>query len=151
MDPLFKKLNYKDEGRLIVLNALESFAPHLQAMEGTTQLDNSLSTATEVEWLLAFVTQPDEIAAIAKQLSGRLEGDPTLWFAYPKKSSKKYDAEINRDHGWAPLGMLNLEPVRQVAIDEDWSALRFRRVEHIKSMKRRSSMRISPEGKKREG
>jgi hypothetical protein len=49
------------------------------------------------------------------------------------------------------LGTLNLEPVRQVAIDEDWSALRFRRVEHIKSMKRRSSMRISPEGKKREG
>ncbi|MCI4649095.1 hypothetical protein [Phaeodactylibacter sp.] len=150
MDPIFKKLNYKGQGRLMVINAPESFAPHLQAMEGTAQLDNSLSTATEVNWLLAFVTQPDEITAIAHQLSGRLEGDPTLWFAYPKKSSKKYDSEITRDHGWAPLGALNLEPVRQVAVDEDWSALRFRRVEHIKSMKRRSSMRISPEGKKQE-
>ena len=26
----------------------------------------------------------------------------------------------------------NFEPVRQVAIDEDWSALRFRNVAHIK-------------------
>lgn len=149
MDPLFKKLNYKDERRLIILHAPGSFAPHLEAMEGAAQIDNSLSTATEVHWLLAFITQPDEITAIAGQLSGRLAGDPTLWFAYPKKSSKKYDSEITRDHGWAPLGKLNLEPVRQVAIDADWSALRFRRVEHIKSMKRRSSMRISPKGKER--
>jgi len=28
------------------------------------------------------------------------------------------------------------EPVRQVAIDEDWSALRFRKVEQIKKMTR---------------
>ena len=30
-----------------------------------------------------------------------------------------------------------------VAIDEDWSALRFRRVEFIKKMTRRKSMTIS--------
>lgn len=151
MSPLFKKLNCKEEGFLIVLNAPDSFAPYLEGLEGAAEIANSLSTAPEVTWLLAFVTQSDEITAIAHQLSSRLAGDPTLWFAYPKKSSKKYDSEITRDHGWAPLGALNLEPVRQVAVDEDWSALRFRRVEHIKSMKRRSSMRISPEGKKREG
>jgi hypothetical protein len=151
MSPLFKKLNCKEEGFLIVLNAPDNFAPYLEGLERAAEIANSLSTAPEVTWLLAFVTQPDEIATIAHQLSSRLAGDPTLWFVYPKKSSKKYDSEITRDHGWTPLGALNLEPVRQVAVDEDWSTLRFRRVEHIKSMKRRSSMRISPEGKKREG
>jgi hypothetical protein len=32
------------------------------------------------------------------------------------------------------LGEYNLEPVRQVAIDKDWSALRFRRVDKIKTL-----------------
>ncbi len=38
------------------------------------------------------------------------------------------------------LGAAGFEPVRMVAIDEDWSALRFRRVEHIKKMTRSFAM-----------
>ena len=38
----------------------------------------------------------------------------------------------NCDSGWPVLGAAGFEPVRMVAIDADWSALRFRRVEHIK-------------------
>jgi hypothetical protein len=41
------------------------------------------------------------------------------------------------------------EPVRMVAIDADWSALRFRRVEHIKSMTRSSKGAISSAGKRK--
>jgi hypothetical protein len=37
--------------------------------------------------------------------------------------------------------------VRQVAIDEDWSALRFRRVAHIKKMTR--SFAMTSEGKQK--
>jgi hypothetical protein len=36
-----------------------------------------------------------------------------------------------------------------VAIDADWSALRFRRVENIKTLTRRESMAISKAGKAR--
>jgi hypothetical protein len=57
-----------------------------------------------------------------------------VWFAYPKQSSKKYVSEIDRDHGWAKLGAAGFEPVRMVAIDEDWSAVRFRRVDYIKTL-----------------
>ena len=41
------------------------------------------------------------------------------------------------------------EPVRQVAIDEDWSALRFRRAEHIKTMTR--SFAMTTTGKEKVG
>lgn len=58
-----------------------------------------------------------------------------LWFAYPKGTSKKYKCDFNRDDGWEPLRKLGFDTVRQVAIDEDWSALRFRRVEFIKRPK----------------
>ncbi len=39
--------------------------------------------------------------------------------------------------------------VRQVAIDEDRSALRFRRVEYIKRVKRDASRAVSTEGQTR--
>ena len=78
-------------------------------------------------------------------------GDPVLWFAYPKGSSKKYRCDFNHNSGWDALVELGFEGVRQVAIDEDWSALRFRRVQHIKNFNRTASNTTSPEGKQRSG
>jgi hypothetical protein len=63
-------------------------------------------------------------------------GDAIVWFAYPKGTSKRYTCDFNRDTGWDVLGRLGFEPVRQVALDEDWSALRFRRAEFIQSLRR---------------
>ena len=54
-----------------------------------------------------------------------------MWFAYPKGSSKKYKSQINRDSGWEVFGREGFEPVRMVAIDEDWSAVRFRRLQFV--------------------
>ncbi|MEL6635310.1 MAG: hypothetical protein AAFW73_19430 [Bacteroidota bacterium] len=67
--------------------------------------------------------------------------------AYPKGSSKNYTCDFNRDTGWQVLGNLGWEGVRMVAIDTDWSALRFRRVEYIKKMTRRKRMAMSKGGK----
>lgn len=40
------------------------------------------------------------------------------------------------------MGSLGFAGVRQVAIDDDWSALRFRRVEYIKKMARAENRRL---------
>lgn len=55
--------------------------------------------------------------------------DVVVWFAHPKQTSKDYTADIHRDRGWDTLAARGLASVRQVAIDDDWSALRFRRLE----------------------
>jgi hypothetical protein len=50
-----------------------------------------------------------------------------LWLAYPKLTSR-LAADLSRDviHALAPG--YGLDTVSQIAIDEDWSALRFKRV-----------------------
>ena len=53
--------------------------------------------------------------------------------AYPKKTSKKYSATVSRDEGWGPLGENGYETVRLIALDEDWSILRFRKTVNKKS------------------
>ncbi|TAE26028.1 MAG: hypothetical protein EAZ91_18465 [Cytophagales bacterium] len=70
---------------------------------------------------------------------------------YPKQSSKKYRCEFNRDTGWASVGAAGFEPVRQVAINDDWSALRFRRAAYLKKITRNPEGMISSEGRRRVG
>lgn len=135
MTPLFKKLNLKEQTEIVVINAPESFEPELESLSGIA-IQRNLAAARQVTFSLCFVTAQEQTHQIIDQLVEKIEGDATIWFAYPKATSKKYKSEINRDKGWGVLGQHGFKPVRQVAIDQDWSALRFRRVEFIKSMKR---------------
>lgn len=149
MNPLLKKLNYKDQPRMLVLNAPKSFQNVLSDLSPDTHLSLKLEKEKAFDFILAFVRYQEEINHLAPLFNAVLAGDGLLWFAYPKASSKKYQCNFNRDTGWNVLGSFGFEPVRQVAIDEDWSALRFRRVEHIKKMSRRQNMAISEAGRKK--
>lgn len=147
MNTIFKKLNYKDQKQVHILQAPKSFEKELDEMKGLTTVKTSLGAAKEVDFVLAFVTKQKEVDDLAKKVASLLKGDGLVWLAYPKGTSKKYVCEFNRDNGWAEMGKLGFEPVRMVAIDEDWSALRFRKAEKIKKMTRGSA--ISEVGKKR--
>lgn len=148
MSKLFEKLNWKGQSEILVVHAPESFEVELTALSGVRVL-RDLAAAPLVEFALAFVTRQTEVDQLSAEIAARAKGDAVLWFAYPKGSSKKYRCEFNRDTGWAKLGEAGFEGVRQVAIDEDWSALRFRRVEYIKSMTRDAKRAGSAEGKRR--
>jgi hypothetical protein len=142
MTPLFKKLNYKDGTPIVVVDAPASFESELAAFGETPVLRDPTLTET-VPFFLAFVTRLDEIERLAAVVGEKAVGDAVVWFAYPKGSSKNYTCEFNRDTGWAALGPAGFEGVRQVAIDADWSALRFRRVEYIKTMTRDAKRRLT--------
>ena len=135
MSELFKKLNLKAEGAILVLDAPASFEEELAALAGV-QVHRTLEGAGPVGFALAFVQKQADLEARSRALVAQAEGDAILWFAYPKKSSKRYHCDFNRDSGWAALRGAGYESVRMVAIDEDWSALRFRKVAYIKTLTR---------------
>jgi hypothetical protein len=136
MTPLFKKLNFKDHSPVIILNAPASFDTEMQAMQPFAQMQTHFSPGEKGVFVLAFALTQAEVDAIAVQMKEKTSGDAIVWIAYPKGSSKRYKCDFNRDTGWEIMGKMGFEPVRQVAIDEDWSALRFRRVEFITEMTR---------------
>ena len=135
MSKLFDKLNLKDHCEILVVNAPLSFESELAALAGVTVLRDPGSVKV-VRFALAFATAQAEVDRLAKLLSAKAEGDALFWFAYPKGTSKKYKCDFNRDTGWSVLKSAGFDTERAVAIDEDWSALRFRRVEFIKSTTR---------------
>ena len=150
MPTVFDNLNLKDQPDLVVLNAPGSFESELKTIEGR-EIRRTLAGRRPVSFALAFVTRKADIDQAMKALVPRLEGDVILWFAYPKGSSKRYTCDFNRDTGWAVLGKAGFEPVRMVAIDEDWSALRFRRAGYIKTMTRGKEHTLSAEGRRKAG
>jgi hypothetical protein len=146
--PLFKKMNLKDQKEILVLNSPPSFEAELEGLRGV-KVHRKVAGLKAVDFAIAFVIQQAEVDAAARILGKLAKGDAVVWFAYPKQSSKRYKSEIHRDRGWDVVGKEGFEPVRAVAIDEDWSGLRVRRVEFIKTMKRSKSAAKTVEGKKK--
>src|SRR6478735_10483003 len=132
MSSVFEKLNLKQQQEILVVNAPSSFEPELLALKGVAVHRDPKKLKT-IHFALVFATKQAEVDSLSKVLASKAEGDALLWFAYPKGTSKQYKCEFNRDTGWNEMQSAGFDTVRQVAIDEDWSALRFRRLEFIKS------------------
>jgi len=130
--PLFKKLNLGAHQEIVVLNAPESFESELKQLKGV-KIARDPSKPKGLKFGLAFAVTQAQLDRASKILASSSEGDAVIWFAYPKGSSKRYTCEFNRDSGWNVIRAAGFESVRMVAIDEDWSALRFRRVEYVKA------------------
>ena len=148
MTPLFKKLNLKDQQSIVVLNAPQSFEPELDALSDVT-VSRKIGKATKLDFVIAFVVTQKQLDEASTALAGAAVGDAIVWMAYPKGTSKRYKCEFNRDDGWDVLAQAGFEAVRMVAIDEDWSALRFRRVEFIKALNRAPERAMTKVGKLR--
>ncbi len=67
----------------------------------------------------------EDATAVREQLTEHradLDKPSALWIAYPKGNK----ADVNRDTLWPIVADFDMRPNGQVAIDDRWSALRFR-------------------------
>jgi hypothetical protein len=81
--------------------------------------------------VVLFAANKAELEHYFSRLADKLLTDALLWIAYPKKTGK-IKSDITRDSGWEAVFGAGYEPVTQIAIDDDWSALRFRPANSIK-------------------
>jgi hypothetical protein len=72
---------------------------------------------------LLFADDEWSLRALLDAHAGGLTEPAYLWIAYPKGGR----ADINRDSLWPIVAeRLGMRPITQIALDETWSALRFR-------------------------
>jgi hypothetical protein len=133
MKNLLGKLNYKGQERIAVINAEESFIISLSIELKDVKIDKEIDPRYPYDFIIIFVKSVSEVEFFTPMALHNLMVDGVLWFCYPKKTSKKYSSDIDRDHGWKALNDSGLHGIRMVAIDADWSAMRFRNAKFIKS------------------
>jgi len=119
---LAKKLQIKPGMTVALVNAPADAAAALRPLPDRA----SVSVGTTADAVIAFAKDDAELRKIGPQAVKALKTDGLLWLAYPKGSAKM-KTDLNRDvlretvaerHG--------LEGVSLVAVDETWSAMRFR-------------------------
>jgi len=81
-------------------------------------------TPEAADVVVAFVRSKAELATVAVPAIEAARAGRLAWIAYPKAG--KLGTDLNRDTLSAALTGEGVQPVRQVAIDDVWSALRFR-------------------------
>lgn len=137
MDPILKKMTWKEGMNIQVWNCPKE----LEGLIIGWKNDGLILTAVKPDFMLAFVQTEDEVKKYFFEMQALAPDDEQIWLAYPKGTSKRYKAKINRDSGWKYLGEFDYEGVRQIAINEDWSALRFRNTKYVKVMTRKFSVK----------
>lgn len=80
-------------------------------------------TAASAGAVLGFVTRRSDIAR-SRQVLAAAASDRVAWLAYPKGG--QLGTDINRDLLSADVAEWGLDTVRQIALDDTWSALRLR-------------------------
>ena len=71
---------------------------------------------------VVFAADGASVRATLTTHTGHLNHPTNLWVAYPKANR----TDVNRDTLWPILAEYGLRPITQIAVDDVWSALRFR-------------------------
>ncbi|MCX7028415.1 MAG: hypothetical protein NT061_13235 [Spirochaetes bacterium] len=125
MDEILRKMNYK-AGKAVILGAPAEFSATLSVWKKECPI--AFEFGEEVPtFLLVFADSIRAFKAVVRPAAAKADAFTVFWVAFPKKTSEKYDSDLNRDVVWKLMEPLGFGPARNVAIDGDWSALRFSR------------------------
>jgi hypothetical protein len=123
---LKEKFQFKNVTRLAVRNAPPGYAERLTAeLEGIAVIAGPDAAADALLLFVNNMAQAQALASGAVEAVAAAKPEGVLWLAYPKGSSK-VKTDINRDTLWPVVQQYGWRPVRQIALDDVWSAMRFR-------------------------
>jgi predicted transport protein len=122
-NPLIRKLRLQPDMRAAFIHAPEGYVPGLGPLPEGVTVTESLDAPSDFVQL--FALDSDVLARDGRAAIDAVKPDGLLWICYPKLSSG-VKSDLTRDAGWGVIDEAGWRGVANVAIDETWSALRFR-------------------------
>lgn len=127
-ESILRKLRYREGLKSKFINV-----PHdMQNELANLNLEGSEDESAKYQFILLFTKNKADVDRLAQSTIDSIEFDNIFWIAYPKGGSS-IKTDINRNKLWDLLKPYGYRPVSQVSIDKDWSAMRFRPTERVKS------------------
>jgi len=121
--PLTERLNLTGQLRALIMNAPKGY----RTLLGPLPPDITVNTkpSGRYDFVHLFVNNREELARLGPDAMNAVKPMAIFWISYPKKSAKT-ETDISRDEGWEVVTGAGFETVASVAIDDTWTALRFR-------------------------
>jgi len=130
ISPLAKKLQIKPGKHWLLFNAPANYLTLLEPLpEGATV---SYEVKGSFDGVQLFVKNSKELEENLKVVVSALKPDTIFWIIYPKKNSE-IETDLAMMGNWTAPTNHGLEPVAAAAVDEKWTALRFRPVGQAKA------------------
>jgi hypothetical protein len=109
---LARKLQIPEGERVRVINPPKAF-----------QLDAATTTDSQ-NVVLLFAPDSRTLKSLGRPVFEAAKADRLAWIAYPKAG--QLGTDLNRDLLSKMVKPFGIQPVRQISIDDTWSAMRFR-------------------------
>jgi len=129
--PVAKKLGLNPGMRALIISPPPGY------LKALAPLTASSRAAGMYPFVQLFATRLSEISRFARRISKHAAPSALVWISYPKKTSK-LKANLSRDVIREAMSGAGWRAVSIVAIDEVWSALRFRPARQVGSRLTRS-------------
>jgi predicted SnoaL-like aldol condensation-catalyzing enzyme len=130
MNPIAKKLGMKPGVRALIVAAPPGYLKLLAPLAEGVVVSGVLNGAHP--FVQFFARRAFEISKAAPRLLRHAAPGALVWISYPKKTSGM-DTDLSREAVSEAMSGTGWRPVSIVAIDEVWSALRFRPAKGVRS------------------
>lgn len=123
MNVIAKKLQIKPGKRWLFYNAPDNYLAILEPLpEGT---ETSFNPDGDFDGVQLFVLNSADLVSSLKTIIPILKPGTIFWISYPKKSSG-IKSNLEMMSSWDEIGKYGYRGVAAAAIDDTWTALRFR-------------------------
>lgn len=126
MSALARKLQIKPGTRIALVNPPAGYAARLEPLPDGAQV---VDLQPGLDVVQVFARDRAELERAAGALGSVRDGG-LLWVCYPK-GGEKAGTDLDRDLLWQELSKLGLAGVTLVAVDDTWSAMRFRPADQV--------------------
>ena len=139
-ETLLEKLQLQDEKNLLIQGLPSSVEKQFIKLTFSKSVTPLLKTR-KIDFALVFAVSQRQLVDILKDVIPVLATDAKFWIAYPKLTSK-IASDLCRDKNWDFVSDYGFEAVRMIALDNVWSAGRFKKPEVGIKKKLTSAARI---------
>jgi hypothetical protein len=132
LSALAKKLRLVPDHHVAIINAPPGYLAQLAP--APADLSTKLVPSTMYDALQLFVNNVDELRSLGPSAIRAVKPDGLLWIAYPKGGTTRGVTDLPATPWWTKrdvlgeiTGVTGYRPVAFIKIDEDLTALRFKR------------------------
>jgi hypothetical protein len=124
--PIVQKLQIKSGEKILFLNPPEDYFSYIGDFPENITIVEALED--ELDFVQVFVKNKKELEEYLPKIIPKVKTKGKIWISYYKGSSK-YATDIHRDTINEYALSLNLKGVFIISINDDWSALRVKKLE----------------------
>lgn len=124
---IFEKLQLKEEKNLLIQGIPSTIEKQFIKLS-FAKCVTPLLKIKKIDFALVFAVSKSQLCGILSDVLPVLQPNAKLWIAYPKLASK-IASDLNRDCKWEVTDKLGFETDCEIAIDNTWTAVRFKKNE----------------------